>query len=69
MELIEPPVPPGLGQLDPALEAFTEFFAIDEDLIAAAAEASPSLTGKAADPRVRGKSLRGRAWTGARRAE
>lgn len=42
-ELIEPPVPPGLGQLDPALEAFAEFFAIDQDLIAAAAEASPSL--------------------------
>jgi hypothetical protein len=42
-ELIEPPVPPGLGQLDPALEAFAEFFAIDQDLIAAAAEASPGL--------------------------
>jgi hypothetical protein len=36
-------VPPGLGQLDPALEAFAEFFAIDQDLIAAAAEASPAL--------------------------
>jgi hypothetical protein len=42
--LVEPPVPPGLGQLDPALEAFAEFFAIDQDLIAAAVEASPSLT-------------------------
>lgn len=42
-ELIEPPVPPGLGQLDPALQAFVEFFAIDLDLIAAAAEASPGL--------------------------
>lgn len=42
--LIEPPVPPGLGQLDPALLAFAEFFAIDQDLIAAAAEASPNLT-------------------------
>lgn len=41
--LIEPPVPPGLGQLDPALEAFAEFFAINQDLIAAAAEASPAL--------------------------
>jgi hypothetical protein len=42
--LIEPPVPPGLGQLDPALRAFAEFFAIDQDLIAAAAEASPNVT-------------------------
>ncbi len=42
--LIEPPVPPGPGQLDPALRAFAEFFAIDQDLIAAAAEASPNLT-------------------------
>lgn len=41
--LIEPPVPPGLSQLDPALQAFAEFFAIDQDLIAAAAEASPDL--------------------------
>ena len=41
---IEPPVPPGLGQLDPALQACAEFFAVDPDLIAAAAEASPSLT-------------------------
>lgn len=43
-QLVEPPVPPGLGQLDPALRAFAEFFAIDQDLIAAAAEASPNLT-------------------------
>lgn len=42
--LMEPPVPPGLGQLDPALQAFAEFFAIDQDLIAAAAEVSPDLT-------------------------
>jgi hypothetical protein len=42
--LVEPPVPPGLGQLDPALKEFAEFFAIDQDLIAAAAEASLSLT-------------------------
>lgn len=41
-KLVEPPVPPGLGQLDLALEAFAEFFAIDQDLIAAAAEASPA---------------------------
>lgn len=41
--LREPPVPPGLGQLDPALQAFAEFFEIDQDLIAAAAENSPTL--------------------------
>jgi hypothetical protein len=39
----EPPVPPGLGQLDPALQALMALFAIDQDLVAAAAEASPSL--------------------------
>ncbi len=42
--VIEPLVPPGLGEMDPALQAFAEFFAVDHDLIAAAAEASPSLT-------------------------
>ena len=42
--LSEPPLPPGLGDMDPALQAFAEFFAVDHDLIAAAAEASASLT-------------------------
>lgn len=41
--LVEPLVPPGLRQLDPALQAFAEFFDIDQDLIAAAAEVSPNL--------------------------
>lgn len=41
--LIEPAVPPGLKQLSAPLRAFAEFFEIDQDLIAAAAEASPSL--------------------------
>lgn len=45
--LIEPPVPPGLGQFDSALQAFAEFFELDQDLIDAAAEASPSLTATA----------------------
>ncbi|MDQ2997150.1 MAG: hypothetical protein M3R61_08865, partial [Chloroflexota bacterium] len=40
---IEPPVPPGLGQLSAPLQAFAEFFGIDQDLIAAAAIASPAL--------------------------
>jgi len=41
--LREPPLPAGLGQLSAPLQAFAELFEIDEDLIAAAAEASPPL--------------------------
>lgn len=37
---IEPPVPPGLGQLTAPLQALTEFFEIDQDLIGSAALAS-----------------------------
>jgi len=40
---IEPPVPPGLGQLTGPLQAFVEFFDVDQDLVGAAAAASPSL--------------------------
>ena len=39
----EPPVPPGLKKLSPALENFVEFFGIDPFLIQAAAENSPSM--------------------------
>jgi hypothetical protein len=42
-DLIEPPVPPGLGQLSAPLRAFTEFFDVNQDLVEAAALASPSL--------------------------
>ncbi len=42
-ELIEPPVPPGLGQLSAPLQAFVDFFGIDQDLVSAAATASPAL--------------------------
>jgi hypothetical protein len=42
-DLIEPPVPPGLGQLSAPLQAFVEFFEIDQDLVGAAAAASPAL--------------------------
>ena len=42
-DLIEPPVPPGLGQLSAPLRAFVEFFDIDQDLVGAAATASPAL--------------------------
>ena len=41
--LIEPLVPPGLGQLSAPLQAFADFFEIDQDLIVAAAQNSPPL--------------------------
>ncbi|MEM7657498.1 MAG: hypothetical protein AAF399_15295 [Bacteroidota bacterium] len=40
MEIIEPPIPPGLGQLDDALESFIDFWQIDRGLIQAAAQHS-----------------------------
>jgi hypothetical protein len=39
----EPPCPPGLARLSGALEAFAEFLRVDQDLIDAAAVASPDL--------------------------
>lgn len=39
---IEPPLPPNLKQLTPSLKAFVELVELDPDLVAAAAEASPS---------------------------
>jgi hypothetical protein len=42
-ESIEPAVPHGLSQLTEAQEALVEFFKIDDDLIAAAAEASAAI--------------------------
>ncbi len=39
--LTEPPVPPNLQALSPALRNFIDFFAIDADLVAAAAQTSP----------------------------
>jgi hypothetical protein len=44
-ESLEPPVPPGLGQLSAGLGAVAEFLRIDVDLIAAAAESSAPLGG------------------------
>ena len=41
---VEPPVPPNLADLSPALKRFVEFFEIDEDLIAVSSEASVSET-------------------------
>ncbi len=40
---LEPPVPPGLASLTPALAAFAEFLCIDTDLLHVAAEASAPL--------------------------
>lgn len=40
---LEPPVPPGLSELSPALILFAEFLRIDSDLIEAASKASLSL--------------------------
>jgi hypothetical protein len=40
----EPPVPPGLKKLTPALKSFIRVFEIDPFLVQAAAEASPDLT-------------------------
>ncbi|MCA9538480.1 MAG: hypothetical protein KC620_06300 [Myxococcales bacterium] len=41
---VEPPVPPGLATLPAALEALARFLWVDEHLVAAAAEGSPSDT-------------------------
>jgi hypothetical protein len=41
----EPPVPPGLGEPTTGLRAFADFLRIDRDLVAAAAQASPSAGG------------------------
>ena len=42
-EDVEPPVPPGLGKLSPALERLAEFLRIDQDLLAVASEHSANL--------------------------
>jgi len=42
-EDLEPPVPPGLGQLSASLKSLAEFLRIDGDLLHVAAEASPPI--------------------------
>lgn len=42
-DAVEPPVPPGLGQLSAALSAVADFLRIDPDLVAVAAERSAPL--------------------------
>jgi hypothetical protein len=46
----EPPRPAGLDSLSAALEAFTDFFALDPDLVAAAAEGGPGIAPPVAEP-------------------
>jgi hypothetical protein len=48
-EDLEPPVPPGLGQLSASLESLAEFLRIDGDLRHVAAESSPPLAGVGID--------------------
>ncbi|MEV5888642.1 hypothetical protein [Nonomuraea fuscirosea] len=40
-DVLEPPVPPGLGSLSAPQRALADFLRLDDDLLAAAAEASP----------------------------
>jgi hypothetical protein len=42
-DMLEPPVPAGLGELSPALDTFVEFLNIDEGMIVAAAQESSNL--------------------------
>jgi hypothetical protein len=42
-EALEPPVPPGLDELTPALEVFVELFDVDADMLQAAAKRSAPL--------------------------
>jgi hypothetical protein len=51
---LEPPVPPGLGQLSGSLESFADFLRVDPDLLHVAAEASPPLR----DPRFELEEIR-----------
>ncbi len=48
-DLIEPPVPTNLGKRSRALETFCDFFRLDEDLIQAAAEGSPTIQSAKSD--------------------
>jgi hypothetical protein len=46
---VEPPVPPGLGQLSASLESMAEFLRIDTDLLQVASEASSSISNTEVD--------------------
>lgn len=49
-DIIEPPVPSGLEELSPALQAFVDWVELDQDLVSAAAIASEPLGLPKADP-------------------
>jgi hypothetical protein len=49
-ETSEPPVPAGLGDLTAAQRSLAEFLGIDEDFLAAAAQASPPVSGRTESP-------------------
>ena len=57
-EDVEPPVPPGLGQLSASLESLVEFLRIDTDLVLVAARASQPM----ADAREKQEEIR--KWVG-----
>jgi hypothetical protein len=48
-DAVEPPVPPGLNALTPALETFVARFDVPRDLLAIAAERSPKLESRSID--------------------
>ena len=49
-EIIEPPMPAGLGALTAAQRSLVEFLGIDEDFLAAAAQGSPSVSDRVESP-------------------
>lgn len=61
---VEPPVPAGLNELSPSLKEVVRFLEIDDDLLAVAAEASPS----EAEARATARSATGRTAAGLRAA-
>jgi hypothetical protein len=51
-EETEPPVPPGLGELDGSLTRLVDFLRVDPDLVEAAAAASPPLAARKLTPKA-----------------
>jgi hypothetical protein len=49
-DVVEPPLPPGLGNLSAPLQSLVEFLRIDQDLLKAAAEGSPAMLPVAPSP-------------------
>ena len=47
---VEPPIPPGLGELSASLQALVEFLRLEDDLLEAAAEGSPAMLKTATSP-------------------